>query len=190
MIVNDSPGEECRIAILQHGHLEELFTERTATATNVGNIYKGRVINVEPAIQAAFIDYGCGANGFLHISDLHPKYFPGEERTERVGKKIPRRERPPIQAALRRGQEILVQVLKEGIGTKGPTLTSYLSIPGRLLVLMPDMDRVGVSRKVEDEEQRRQMRDILDQLELPEGFGFIVRTAGLDRNKTELKRDL
>ena len=72
MIVNDSPGEECRIAILQDGHLEELFTERTATATDVGNIYKGRVINVEPAIQAAFIDYGQGVNGFLHISDLHP----------------------------------------------------------------------------------------------------------------------
>src|SRR5687767_9829386 len=120
MIVNDSPGEECRIAILQDNHLEELFTERTATATNVGNIYKGRVTNVEPAIQAAFVDYGEGVNGFLHISDLHPKYFPGEERTERVGKKIPRRERPPIQAALRRGEEILVQVLKEGIGTKGP----------------------------------------------------------------------
>ena len=189
MIVNDSPGEECRIAILQDNHLEELFTERTATATNVGNIYKGRVTNVEPAIQAAFVDYGEGANGFLHISDLHPKYFPGEERTERVGKKIPRRERPPIQAALRRGQEILVQVLKEGIGTKGPTLTSYLSIPGRLLVLMPDMDRVGVSRKVEDEAKRREMRQILDSLELPDGFGFILRTAGYGKTKTELKRD-
>ena len=190
MVVNDSPGEECRIAILANGHLEELYTERTATATGVGNIYKGRVVNVEPAIQAAFIDYGKGVNGFLHISDLHPKYFPGEERTERVGKKIPRRDRPPIQAALRRGQEILVQVLKEGIGTKGPTLTSYLSIAGRLLVLMPDMDRVGVSRKVEDEDKRRKMREILDSLDLPDGFGFIVRTAGFDgKTKTELKRD-
>jgi len=189
MVVNDSPGEECRIAILQDGHLEELFTERAATATNVGNIYKGKVVNVEPAIQAAFIDYGQGANGFLHISDLHPKHFPGEERTERVGKKIPRRDRPPIQAALRRGDEILVQVLKEGIGTKGPTLTSYLSIPGRLIVMMPDMDRVGVSRKVEDEAQRREMRDILDSLNLPEGFGFILRTAGFGKTKIELKRD-
>ena len=192
MIVNDSPGEECRIAILQDGYLEELYTERTASATAVGNIYKGRVTNVEPAIQAAFIDYGEGVNGFLHISDLHPKYFPkrgGNERTERVGKKIPRRDRPPIQEALHRGDEILVQVLKEGIGTKGPTLTSYLSIPGRLLVLMPDMDRVGVSRKVEDEQKRRQMREILDSLNLPEGFGFILRTAGFDKTKTELKRD-
>ncbi|MFO0826658.1 MAG: translation initiation factor IF-2 N-terminal domain-containing protein [Phycisphaerales bacterium] len=190
MLVNDVPGEECRIAVLEHGRIEALFMEREGTATNVGNIYKGRVTNVEPAIQAAFIDYGEGASGFLHISDLHPKYFPGEERTERVGRKIPRRERPLIQEALRKGQEVVVQVLKEGLGSKGPTLTSYLSIPGRLMVMMPDMDRVGVSRKVEDEDQRRAMRKILDQLELPEGFGFILRTAGFDRTKTELSRDL
>jgi ribonuclease E len=190
MVVNDAPGEECRIAILEDNHLEELYTERVATATNVGNIYKGRVVNVEPAIQAAFVDYGRSVNGFLHISDLHPRYFPGAERVEQVGKKIPRRERPPIQAALRRGDEVLVQVLKEGIGTKGPTLTSYLSIPGRLLVLMPDMDRVGVSRKFEDEEGRREMRKVLDSLDLPEGFGFILRTAGIGRTKTELKRDV
>jgi len=190
MVVNDSPGEECRIAILEDNHLEELYTERTVSATNVGNIYKGRVINVESAIQAAFIDYGKGVNGFLHISDLHPRYFPGAGRTERVGKKIPRRERPLIQEALRRGDEVLIQVLKEGIGTKGPTLTSYLSIPGRLLVVMPDMDRVGVSRKVEDEEKRREMRKILDSLDLPDGFGFILRTAGFGQAKTELKRDV
>jgi ribonuclease E len=189
MVVNDSPGEECRIAILEDGHLEELFTERTTTATNVGNIYKGRVTNVEPAIQAAFVDYGQGQAGFLHISDLHPRYFPGSRRTERVGKKIPRRSRPPIQEALKRNDEVLVQVLKQGIGTKGPTLTSYLSIPGRLLVMMPEMDRVGVSRKVEDPEQRRKMRQILDTLTLPDGFGFILRTAGFGKNKTELNRD-
>lgn len=190
MVVNDIPGEECRIAILEDNRLEELYTERVASATGVGNIYKGRVVNVEPAIQAAFVDYGEGKNGFLHISDLHPRYFPGEERTERVGRKIPRRDRPPMQAALRRGDEILVQVIKEGIGTKGPTLTSYLSIPGRLMVMMPHMDNVGVSRKIDDEDKRKKMRDILDSLDLPEGFGFILRTAGFDRTKTELKRDL
>lgn len=190
MVVNESLGEECRIAILQDNHLEELYSENAASATNVGNIYKGRVTKVEPAIQAAFIDYGQSHSGFLHITDLHPRYFPGSERSERVGKKIPRRERPPMQDALKRGDEVLVQVLKEGIGTKGPTLTSYLSIPGRLLVMMPGMDRVGVSRKVEDEEKRRAMRDILDTLELPEGCGFILRTAGMDRTKTELKRDV
>ncbi|MBM4109579.1 MAG: Rne/Rng family ribonuclease, partial [Phycisphaerae bacterium] len=192
MVINYVPREECRIAVVEDGKLEELYVERSASASRVGNIYVGRVTNVEPAIQAAFVDFGVEENGFLHISDLHPRYFPGEDEdtTERVGLKTPRRERPPIQHALRRGDEIIVQVLKEGIGTKGPTLTSYLSIPGRFLVMMPHMDKVGVSRKVEDEELRAQMRAILDQLELPEGFGFILRTAGLERNKTELKRDL
>ncbi|MCB9846789.1 MAG: Rne/Rng family ribonuclease [Phycisphaeraceae bacterium] len=192
MLINYVPGEECRLAVIQDGKLEELHAERLNAVSHVGNIYVGKVVNVEPAIQAAFIDFGLEHNGFLHISDLHPKYFPGEDdsTTERVGKKTPRRERPPIQAALKRGQEIIVQVLKEGIGTKGPTLTSYLSIPGRFLVMMPDMDKVGVSRKVEDEDQRHKMREILDQLDLPEGFGFILRTAGLDRTKTDVKRDL
>ncbi len=190
MLVNDVPGEECRIAIVdESGRLDTYFAERETTATNVGNIYKARVANVEPAIQAAFVDFGTGNNGFLHVSDLHPKYFPGKERTERVGRKIPRRERPAIQEALRRGQEIVVQVIKEGIGTKGPTVSSYLSVPGRLLVMMPDMDRVGVSRKLDDEDQRREMRAILDSLELPEGCGFILRTAGFDATRSELQRD-
>ncbi len=189
LVINDEPGDECRIAILANQRLDSYFSEREATSTNVGSIYKGKVMNVEGAIQAAFIDFGSGQNGFLHISDLHPKYFPGEERTEQVGKKIGRSERPLIQQALRKGQEILVQVIKEGLGSKGPTLTSYLSLPGRLLVMMPDMDRVGVSRRVEDEDQRREMRKILDSLQLPEGFGFILRTAGFDSTKTELQRD-
>ncbi|MBM43994.1 MAG: hypothetical protein CMJ36_03140 [Phycisphaerae bacterium] len=190
MIVNDVPGEECRIAIVQDGHLEELYAERVAAASNVGNIYKGRVTNVESAIQAAFVDFGHAQRGFLHISDLHPQYFPGGDKTEKVGRKTTRRDRPPIQNCLKRGQEILVQVLKEGIGTKGPTLTSYLSIPGRLMVMMPNMDRVGVSRKVEDDDQRKIMRDVLDKLDLPDDFGFILRTAGIGRTKLELKRDV
>jgi ribonuclease E len=192
MIINYVPGEECRVAIVEDGRLEELHVERFAQASRVGNVYAGVVVNVEPAIQAAFIDFGIGENGFLHVTDLHPRYFPGEdeETTERVGFKTPRRERPPIQRALRRGDEVIVQVLKEGVGTKGPAVTSYLSIPGRFLVMMPGMDRVGVSRKVEDEEERRKMRAILDQLDLPEGFGFILRTAGMDRTKAELRRDL
>ncbi|MGI9015339.1 MAG: ribonuclease E/G [Phycisphaerales bacterium] len=191
LIVNDVPGEECRIALIENDQLEELYSERTLQATGVGNIYKGRVINVEPAIQAAFIDYGSGQNGFLHISDLHPRYFPGgEDKTEQVGRKIPRRQRPLMQHALKRGDSILVQVIKEGVGTKGPTLTSYLSIPGRLMVMMPDMDRVGVSRKIEDEDLRREMRKVLDSLDLPDGIGFILRTAGFGRTKTELKRDV
>lgn len=191
MVINYVPGEECRVAITEDGQLEELFAEPTDRVSRVGNIYVGRVVNVEPAIQAAFVDFGVEENGFLHISDLHPQYFGNDdEATERVGKKTPRRDRPPIQEALRRGQEITVAVLKEGVGTKGPTLTSYLSIPGRFLVMMPGMDKVGVSRKEEDDDRRRAAKEILAQLDLPDGFGFILRTAGFDRTKAELKRDL
>ena len=180
MLVNEVPGVECRIALLENGRLDEYFVERASSATVVGNIYKARVTNIEPAIQAAFVDFGLGESGFLHVSDLHPKYFPGADLKEQVGKKIPRKQRPPIQDALKKGQEILVQVLKQGIGTKGPTVTSYLSIPGRLMVMMPDMDRVGVSRKVADDDERKRMREILDSLDLPDNFGFIVRTAGFE----------
>lgn len=193
MLISYTPGEECRVAVVEDGKLEEFHAERSSNISRVGNIYIGTVTNVEPSIQAAFVDFGVDHHGFLHVSDVHPRYFPGEDEdstTERVGKKTPRRDRPPIQRCFKRGDQIEVQVLKEGVGTKGPTLTSYLSIPGRFLVMMPQMDRVGVSRKVEDEDQRREMRAILDQLELPEGFGFIVRTAGMDRTKLELKRDL
>lgn len=191
MIVNYVPGEECRIAMIEDGKLEELMVEPTDKVSRVGNIYVGRVANIEPAIQAAFVDFGTEENGFLHISDLHPQYFAkGDEKTERVGKKTPRKSRPPIQDCLKKGQEIIVQVLKEGVGTKGPTLTSYLSIPGRFLVMMPGMDKVGVSRKEEDDDKRKAAKQILSQLDLPEGFGFILRTAGFDRTKAELKRDL
>jgi len=192
MLINYVNGEECRIAVVEDGKLEELYTERASAESHVGNIYKGRVTNVEPSIQAAFIDFGLERNGFLHISDLHPQYFGGKKKedTETVGLKTRHKDRPPIQQCLKRGQEVLVQVLKEGIGTKGPTLTSYLSIPGRFIVMMPNMEKTGVSRKVEDEEERREMRKILNELDPPKDFGFIIRTAGMGRNKMDLKRDM
>jgi ribonuclease E len=190
MLVNAAQPDECRIAILEEGRLQELYVERTAALSHVGNVYKGVVTNVEPSIQAAFIDFGQGKNGFLHISDLQPQYFPGGGEAEDVGRKTPRRQRPLIQKCLRRNQEIVVQVTKEGIGTKGATLTTYVALPGRYLVMMPGMTRLGVSRKIEDEEARRRMRDVLNELELPGDMGFILRTAGLDRTKRELQRDL
>lgn len=191
MIINTVQREECRIAILCDGRLEEIYLERAAAENHVGNIYKGVITNVEPSIQAAFVDFGQGKNGFLHISDLHPQYFPdGGSPTENVGRKMPRRNRPPIQRCLRRGQQVLVQVTKEGIGTKGPTLSTYLSIPGRFLVMMPGMRRLGVSRRIEDDTSRDKLRDVLAELELPEGMGFIARTAALDRTKRELQNDL
>src|SRR5690606_34535848 len=193
MLINVSQGEECRIALLENGKLEELYMERTSSTSHVGNIYKGKVMNVEASIQAAFIDFGLGRNGFLHISDLLPTYFGrrGDEGyQEAVGRKLARRDRPPIQRCLRRGDEIVVQIIKEGIGTKGPTLTTYLSIPGRIIVMMPGMSKMGISRKIEDEAERKRLRQILDQLEPPEDCGFIIRTAGVGRSKAEIQRDL
>lgn len=191
MLINGSDPDECRIAILREGRLDELYIERATQVSNVMNIYKGRVTNVEPSIQAAFIDFGLPTHGFLHISDLHPRYFPESKgEPELVGRKTPRRARPPIQNCLRRGQEVIVQVIKEGIGTKGPTLSTYISLPGRFLVMMPGMDQHGVSRKVEDPEARRKTREVLNQLTLPKDMGFIVRTAGVGRTQRDLQRDL
>jgi ribonuclease E len=209
MLINVRQPEECRIAIVEDGILEELYIERTAQDNYVGNIYKGVVVNLEPSIQAAFVDFGVGRNGFLHISDVEPQYFrqggldpnkPIEPAGGRRGPAPPQRGRqragarprvkPPIQDILRRGDEVLVQVIKEGIGTKGPTLSTYISIPGRYLVLMPALGRVGVSRKIEDDDDRRRLRDIMLDLNPPKGLGFIVRTAGSDRNRKELSRDL
>jgi len=192
MLINVVAGQECRIAIVEDGKLEELYTERVSSASHVGNIYKGRITNVEPSIQAAFVDFGLAKNGFLHISDVHPQYFPAgrKDASEDVGRKRPHRRRPPIQECFRRGQSIVVQMTKEGIGTKGPTMTTYLSIPGRLLVMMPGMSRMGVSRKVEDPELRNKTRQVLSQLKLPSDIGFIVRTAGVARSKRDLQRDL
>jgi ribonuclease E len=227
MLINVSQAEECRIALLEDGVLEELYTERTSQNNWVGNIYKGRIVNIEPSIQAAFVDFGVGRNGFLHISDIEPQYFrqagynpdeimdghypgvddeddekedsePSDKRSggrdgrQRGGKLRSGRPRfkPPIQEIFRRGDEVLVQVIKEGIGTKGPTLSTYISIPGRYLVLMPALGRVGVSRKIEDEDERRKLRSMMLELQLPKGVGFIVRTAGQERTRKELSRDV
>jgi ribonuclease E len=192
MLINVSQGEECRIALLEDGRLSEIYMERESNASHVGNIYMGKVTNVEAGIQAAFVDFGMGRNGFLHISDLLPTYFGGknDDYQESVGRKLGRRDRPPIQRCLRRGDTVMVQIIKEGISTKGPTLSTYLSIPGRILVMMPGMENFGVSRKIEDDKERRRLRKILDELNPVEGVGFIVRTAGMGKSKAEIEKDL
>jgi ribonuclease E len=212
MLVNALQPEESRIAIVENGVLEELYIERNSLENYVGNIYKGRVVNIEPSIQAAFVDFGVGRNGFLHVSDVEFQYYkhlagPGgavpsrpddedddeDDRPQRGRKRFNERSvrnKPPIQEIFKRGSEVLVQVIKEGIGTKGPTLSTYISIPGRYLVLMPGLQRVGVSRKITDEATRRQLRTILESLNPPEGLGFIIRTAGIERSQKDLQRDL
>ncbi len=192
MLINVAESEECRVAVVDNGSLEELYVERASFASHVGNIYTGRVINIESGIQAAFIDFGIGKNGFLHISDLHPRYFPSSasSQTENIGRRKALKERLPIQRCLHKGQELVVQVTKEGVNTKGPTLSTYLSIPGKYLVMMPWMRKHGVSHKIEDEEERSRLRQILDDSNPPKGLGFIIRTAGEGCSKRELQSDL
>lgn len=197
MLINVIQPEECRIAIVEDGVLEELYVERSSQELIVGNIYKGRVVNIESSIQAVFVDFGIGRNGFLHVSDVEYQYYkhlvPEREKPGRGREKINERSvrfKPPIQEIFQRGSEVLVQVIKEGIGTKGPTLSTYISIPGRYLVLMPGLQRLGVSRKIEDEDVRRRLRRSLRDITPPEGLGFIVRTAGVDRSADDLHRDM
>jgi ribonuclease E len=204
MLINVRQPEESRIGVIEDGVLEELYVERNSLESCVGNIYKGRVVNIEPSIQAVFVDFGVGRNGFLHVSDVEYQYYKhlldknddGEDSEERGnGRRGRRNERsvrnkPPIQDIFRKGSEVVVQVIKEGIGSKGPTLSTYISIPGRYLVLMPGLQRVGVSRKIVDDDERRKLRRKLNELSPPEGLGFIIRTAGLDRSRDDLERDL
>ncbi len=192
MLINVAESEECRVAVVENGSLEELYIERAGSGSHVGNIYKGRVTNIESGIQAAFIDFGIDKNGFLHVSDLHPRYFSGshQRHVESIGRRKALKDRPPIQKCLRKGQEIVVQVTKEGIKTKGPTLSTYLSLPGKYLVMMPWMRRHGVSHKIEDEDERKRLREILEQIEPPKGQGFIIRTAGQGCSKRDIQNDL
>jgi len=191
MLINISEGEESRIAVVCDNVLEELYIERSGTASLVGNMYKAKVVNVEPAIQAAFIDFGVVKNGFLHLSDLHPRHYSGQkEGGENIGRRKSVTSRPLIQKCLKRGQDIIVQVIKEGINTKGPTLTSYLSLPGKYMVLMPWMNSIGVSQKIEDEETRKRLRDMAADLKLPPNAGVIIRTAAINATKRELQNDL
>lgn len=192
MLINFAEVDECRIAIVQDGVLKELYIERPSLVSYVGNIYKGKVVNIEPGIQAAFVDFGLSKNGFLHISDLHPRYYmrKGQEYTEHIGKRKALRDRPPIQQYLKKGQEIVVQVTKGGINTKGPTLSTYLSLPGKYLVMMPWMHNLGVSQKIEDEQERARLKAILDEVKVPEKAGFILRTAAAGCSKKDVQKDL
>lgn len=192
MLVNVAESEECRIAVVENGLLEELYMERTNLGTHVGNIYKAKVVNIESGIQAAFVDFGIGRNGFLHISDLHPRYYEksNSDSVETIGKRKALRERMPIQKCLKKGEELVVQVTKEGVNTKGPTLTSYISLPGKYLVMMPWMKKHGVSHKIEDEEERARLKELLEQCQPPKNQGFIIRTAGQGSSKRDIQNDL
>jgi ribonuclease E len=184
MLINAAEREEFRVALVENGNLEEFYVETAAKPQLKGNIYKGVVANVEKSLGAAFINYGGDRNGFLQIDDIHPEYykqyFPGQEEGRH----------PPINQALSRHQELLVQVVKESSGRKGVALTTYVSLAGRYLVLMPGSDTKGISRKIESEEERGRLKEVMGEPEIPEQVGYIVRTAAEGAKKTDLKADL
>ena len=171
--------DETRIAFINGSKLENLHIEQTHRSQKVGNIYCGKVVKVQPSFQAAFINYGEARHGFLSLSDINFQVY----KPNRQG-----RGKPSISQILKPGQKILVQVIKDEIAHKGATLTTNISLAGRFIVYMPDSDRGGVSRKIEDEEQRTRLRHLLKGLG-SEDASAIIRTVGVDRSLTELKRD-
>jgi ribonuclease E len=180
MLINASHPEENRVAIVVDGILSELDIEIAGQEQSKGNIYKAVVIRIETGLQAAFVDYGAEKLGFLQIGDIHPNIYPPNNDSKSY---------PRIADILHRGQEILVQIVKEERGNKGVALTTFLSLPGRYMVLMPDSTTKGVSRKINEDSERKKLKKTMAELELPEQMGYIVRTAGIGKDKDELKRD-
>ena len=183
MLVNATHHEENRVAIVEDGILTELDIEVAGYEPTKGNIYRAVVVRVESGLQAAFVDYGAERLGFLQIDEINytavkPDYQPAEDGR-----------RPRISDLLQRGQEILVQITKEERGTKGAALTTYLSLAGRYMVIMPGSQTRGVSRKAESDSQRKELKKAMSSLDMTENVGYIVRTAALNQTREELERD-
>lgn len=190
-IVINYTQNEVRIAVLEDRELVELLIEREESRRTVGDIYLGRVTAVIPGIQAAFVDIGQQRAAFLHVSDvatgsIDPELLEDED-IEFTSRR--RKEFPPIESLLKKGQEILVQVRKESIGTKGPRISSQLSLPGRYAVLMPDLDHIGISKKIENRRERHRLRGIVRRYR-PKGAAIIVRTAGIGVSSNQVKGDI
>lgn len=182
MLINASHEEESRVAIVVGEYLQELDIESAQKALTKGNIYKGTITKVEASLQACFVEYGSGRQGFMPLNEIHPDYW--KEGADKSAD--PRRVN--IQDVLEHKQQILVQVVKEERGTKGAALTTFISLAGRYLVLSPNTARGGISRKLSDED-RKAMKQILSQLQVPDNMGLIVRTAGKDQTLDSLDRD-
>ncbi|HKI59588.1 MAG TPA: Rne/Rng family ribonuclease [Mariprofundaceae bacterium] len=182
MLINASHEEESRVAIVDGEYLQELDIESAQKALTKGNIYKGTITKVEASLQACFVEYGSGRQGFMPLNEIHPDYW--KEGADKSAD--PRKTN--IQDVLEHKQQILVQVVKEERGTKGAALTTFISLAGRYLVLSPNTTRGGISRKLSDED-RKAMKQILSQLQVPDNMGLIVRTAGKDQTLDSLDRD-
>src|SRR5215212_8098965 len=201
MIVS-SNGHETMVAILEDDLVAEIFVERERHRGVVGNVYKGRVSKVLPGMQSSFIDLGLERDGFLYVADVidtldeFDKLSGDDDEEGGGGGKGRDRDRdkphPKIEELLKEGQEIIVQVVKEPLGTKGARLTSHVTMPGRFLVFMPTVDHIGVSRKIESREERARLRGIVREFRDAHGFtgGVIIRTAAAGRPKEDIVADL
>lgn len=192
-IIINTESLETRVAVLEDGRLEEFTIERTSEDRLVGSIYKGKVRNLEDGLKAAFVDIGFEKNAFLHYWDIVPNNF--DSTVEIVERENRKRDKPRItQRDIPRiyppGSEIVIQVTKGPIGTKGPRVTTNLALPGRFLVLLPNSDQSGISRKIDQQEERQRLKKILRGLNIPEGMGVIIRTAGEDQQARYFVRDL
>ncbi|MGB2600464.1 MAG: Rne/Rng family ribonuclease [Candidatus Omnitrophota bacterium] len=194
IFINVTPVEK-RATILENGELVDFFMEREALEHYAGSIFKGKVNAILPGIEAAFVDIGMDKNGFLHVSDVVDKESilkeilrDEDEPTLRVRQKKGRPQR--IEDILKTGEDRMVQVVKEAIGTKGPRLTTYISIPGRYMVLTPYDNNIGISRRITDRAERKRIRAVLSKVEFLEGMGCIVRTVAEGRTEDELKNEL
>jgi ribonuclease E len=178
MLINAVHLEQKRMAIVEDGKLVEFNIQMAVREPITSNIYKGVVMKVERGLQAAFVNYGGRKDGFLPLRDVSSNYFTDCPAG-----------RDGARSTLKAGQEVLVQVLREVSERKGALLTSYISLPGRYLVLLPNKESSGISRKIEDEEDRKRLKELVEQIKTEDGVGFIVRTAGMNRTKQELARD-
>ena len=180
ILINALDSDENRIAAIKDTKLEQFHIETTAKQVTQGNIFKGIVTRVEPSLQAVFVDYGAPKNGFLQKNEIHKDYFQDVETGEKKA----------LFHLIKKGQELIVQVTKDPISQKGAMLTTFISLPGRLSVLMPGNSTKGVSRKISDEDERKRLVNIIKTMKIPTGFGMIVRTAGKNSTKTLLTADL
>lgn len=189
LILNVTLGET-RVARLEAGVVTELYIERTKEQGVLGNVYKGKVVRVLPGMQAAFVDIGLERTAFLHASDVaFEGLFESDLESEEEPRRFRSRRKRNIEELLKEGKEVLIQVEKEPIGTKGARLTSHISLPGRYLVYMPTVNHIGISRRLADEKERRRLRHLIEKTR-PKGSGFIVRTACLGISDEEIKADM
>ncbi len=202
-IIINATSYETRVALLENGQVAELYIERKRNASLVGNIYKGKIARILPGMQSAFVDIGLEKAAFLHVSDVFTDLMDYQGVLDEVEGQLPveenvdslplsgknRNEHHPIEETLQEGQEVMVQVSKDPLGTKGARVTTYTTIPGRYLVLMPNVEHIGISRRLTNEEERERLRTVVEKLKKP-GYGYIARTMSEECSDNELARDM